>query len=148
MSSRLFQLRERTGLFYSISGSLMVAADEEPGMFIVKTIVSRDRLNEAEEVIKQEIDKAALTITQDELEEAKRAVINTLVTNFASNGSIANAFLFLNRFNLPSNYFDERAKNLEKISIEDVQKAVQDLMHTDTMLTLRVGRVPVVNAVQ
>ncbi|HEV2917341.1 MAG TPA: pitrilysin family protein [Candidatus Babeliales bacterium] len=147
MSSRLFQLRERSGLFYTISGSLIVAADEEPGMFMVKTIVSRDRLAEAEEVIKQEINKAAETITQEELEEAKRAVINNLVNYFAANSSMASAFLFLNRFNLPADYFDTRAAMLDAITIEDIQKAVKDLMRTENMLMVRVGRVPALNIV-
>jgi zinc protease len=141
MSSRLFQLRERSGLFYTISGSLLVGADEQPGMFMVNTIVSRDRLAEAEEVIKQEINKTAATITHEELEEAKRAVINTLVTYFACNSSMASAFLFLNRYNLPSDYFDTRAKTLDAITVADVQKAVKNLMQTDDMLTIRVGRV-------
>jgi zinc protease len=141
MSSRLFQLRERSGLFYTINGSLLAGADEQPGMFMVKTLVSRDRLEEAEEVIKKEINNAAQTITDAELEEAKRAVINTLVDNFACNSSMASTFLFLHRFTLPANYFDTRAEALQNITVEDVQKAVRNLMHADDMLTLRIGRV-------
>ena len=141
MSSRLFELRERSGLFYTISGSLIAGSDEQPGMFIVKTLVSLDRLDEAEKVIKQEIDTAADTITESELEEAKRAVINTLVDYFSSNGSMAGAFLFLHRFKLPSDYFDTRAQALQNITVKDVQKAVHTLMNADDMFILRVGRV-------
>ena len=53
MSSRLFDLREQTGLFYTIRGSLIAGADEQPGMFQVRTIVSVDRLAEAEKAIKE-----------------------------------------------------------------------------------------------
>ena len=31
MNSRLFALREQTGLFYTISGSLVINAKEQPG---------------------------------------------------------------------------------------------------------------------
>src|SRR5690606_25777317 len=55
MASRLFALREATGLFYGISGSLVAGANEERGMFKVKTIVSLDRLQEAIDVIKKTI---------------------------------------------------------------------------------------------
>jgi len=44
MSSRLFDLRERSGLFYTIAGSLISRAEHQPGMVFVKTIVSLDRL--------------------------------------------------------------------------------------------------------
>ncbi len=48
MHSRLFKLREQSGLFYTIGGSLIAGADEQPGMILVQTIVSLDRLSEAE----------------------------------------------------------------------------------------------------
>jgi zinc protease len=141
MSSRLFQLREQTGLFYTIYGSLTAGADEQPGMCLVTTVVSRDRLAEAEEAIKKEIQTAAQSITQEELEEAKRAVIHTMVDHFASNSDMANAFLFLHRFKLSENYFDKRATVLDTITVADIQKAVSNIMRTDDMLTVRVGRV-------
>lgn len=141
MSSRLFQLRERSGLFYTINGSLLAGSDEEPGMFLVKTIVSRDRLAEAEKVIRKEIDTAAQSLSQQELDEAKRAVIHSLVDNFESNSSMAATFLSLERFGLPANHFDMRAQALQALTVEDVQQAVKDFMHSDDMLTVRIGRI-------
>lgn len=141
MSSRLFQLRERSGLFYTINGSLLAGSDEEPGMFLVKTIVSRDRLSEAECVIRQEINAAADRLSQQELDEAKRAVIHSLVDNFESNSSMASTFLALERFDLPADFFDKRARALQALTVEDVQNAVRDTMNADDMLTVRIGRV-------
>ncbi len=141
MSSRLFKLREHTGLFYAVWGSLLVGIDEQPRTFQVRTIVSLDKLAEAEKAIKETIDTVIDTLTQEELEEAKRAVINTLVDNFASNGDIAATFLFLDRFNLPADYFDNRAAVLEKITLEDMKNAVRDILNSKNMITLRVGRV-------
>ncbi len=141
MSSRLFELREHTGLFYTIQGTLLAGTDEEPGMFQVRTIVSLDRLAEAEKAIKSTIDKVADSLTQDELDEAKRAVINTLVDNFASNSDIASTFLYLDRFKLPVDYFDNRATSLEKITLEDMKNAVRDILNSKNMITVRAGRV-------
>jgi len=141
MSSRLFDLREQTGLFYTIRGTLLAGADEQPGMFQVRTIVSLDRLAEAEKAIKNTIDTIVDTLTQEELEEAKRAVTNTLVDNFTSNGDIASTFLYLDRFKLPADYFDNRAANLEKITLDDMKNAVKDILHSDKMITVRAGRV-------
>lgn len=51
--SRLGKLREQSGLFYAIAGGTIAGADEQPGMTFVKTLVSLDRLEEAQEAIKK-----------------------------------------------------------------------------------------------
>jgi zinc protease len=140
MASRLFQLREQSGLFYTIGGSLIAGADEQPGMFLVQTIVSLDRLQEAEKAIKQQIETAADKIEQNEFDEARRAIINAQVDNFSSNYNIANALLFLDRYGLPTNYFDQRIAELDKVSITDMTDAANKILK-NKLLTLRVGRV-------
>lgn len=141
MSSRLFDLREQTGLFYTIRGSLVAGSDEQPGMFQVRTIVSLDRLAEAEKVIKETIDTCINTLTEEELEEAKRAVINTLVDNFTSNSDIASTFLYVDRLKFPADYFDKRAAQVEKVTLEDMKKAVKNILASDKIITVRAGRV-------
>lgn len=141
MSSRLFDLREQTGLFYTIRGSLIAGADEQPGMFQIRTIVSLDRLAEAEKVIKETIDNAVNALTEEEFEEAKRAVINTLVDRFVSNSDIATTFLYIDRFKFPIDYFDKRAEQIEKITLDDMRTAVKDILNSNNLITVRVGRV-------
>jgi len=140
MSSRLFDLREKSGLFYTIGGSLLARVDEQPGMIFIKTIVSADRLAEADRSIKQVIDHAIDTVTDIELEEAKRAIINSLVDNFASNKQMAATFLFLDRFNFPFNYFNDRAQEIMRISKDEVIAAVRRVLSSDKLITLKAGR--------
>lgn len=141
MSSRLFELRERSGLFYTIGGSLLMHTDEQPGMVYVRTIVSQDRLHEAEVQIAQTINDAALNITDDEYEQSLNALSSSLIDNFESNKRIAQSFLFLERFNLPETYFDTRAQNLAKISKKEIQEAVAKILDTKKMVKIRVGRI-------
>lgn len=141
MSSRLFQLREQSGLFYRINGSLVAGADEQPGVVLVKTIVSMDRLAEAEKVIKQAIDMVPDTLTEQELNEAKRAISNTLIDQFASNRGIAHMFLLADRYGFAPDFFDKRAEQLAHITLGDIQQAVKKIMSSDKLITLRVGRV-------
>lgn len=140
MSSRLFELRERSGLFYTISGSLLAAVGKQPGLALVKTIVSPDRLAEAEREIKKVIDQAASTLTQDELEEAQRALINSLVDHFSANKSIASSFLFLDEYGFPADYFDKRAEQLMRVTLSEIKEAVAPILNTSSMVTLRIGR--------
>jgi predicted Zn-dependent peptidase len=127
-------------LFYTIGGSLIAGADEQPGMILVQTIVSLDRLPEAETEIKKAIETAADSVKKEEFHEAQRAIINAQIDNFASNYNIANTFLFLDRFKFPLDFFDKRAKELEKITIADMATSAKKALK-NKLLTLRVGRV-------
>jgi zinc protease len=141
MNSRLFSIREQTGLFYTINGSLLVGAGKQPGMVLVKTIVSPDRLNEAERVIKALMDEGASTISADELDEAKRAVANSLVDHYATNRSTASVFLFLDEHGLPDDYFDHRAEQLMSITKEQVERSVARLLKGNHFAKIRIGRI-------
>jgi zinc protease len=140
MSSRLFQLRERSGLFYTIGGSLLKHTDEQPGMVYIQTIVSRDRLQEAEESILNTIHTATDSILDWELEEAKHAFAHSYVDNFESNKTIASTFLLLDRFNLPDDYFDHRSEQLVKVTKEEIIVAVKKILDTNKLITIKIGR--------
>jgi len=141
MHSRLFQLREKTGLFYSILGSLTANSGKQPGMIIIKTLLSLDKLKEAEKEIKRTIDNTIGMISESEFEEAKRALINAVMNQFESNNKIAQSFLFLEEYGFSANYFDKRAKQLSKITLAQVNESVKKVLRSDNLLTLRVGRV-------
>jgi len=141
MSSRLFALRERSGLFYTIGGSLLAGVGKQPGMLYIKTIVSPDRLAEAEESICAVIRKGAHDLTVEEHMQAQRALVNSLVDNFSHNGQTATTFLFLDTFGLKPDYFDHRAAHLLSITRESVQHACAQLLDNKPLLTVRVGRV-------
>lgn len=142
MSSRLFALREQTGLFYTISGSLIVGSDEEPGMCIVKTIVSKDRLEEAKKVIAQTMNDVIDSLTEEELASAKETLISSRVDHFASNKLMASAFITIDRFGLGDDYFDTRDAILNAITLDQVKEAARKILNVEQMITLEVGRLP------
>lgn len=141
LHSKLFQLREQSGLFYGIYGSLVSASAEQPGMVIVKTMVSLDRLQEAEKAIKNTIATAVNDISESDFKEARHAIVHAMVNNFSSNQKIAHAFLFLDRYNFPADYFDTRAERLSKITLKQMQDAVKKVLRNESMFTLKVGRI-------
>jgi predicted Zn-dependent peptidase len=140
MSSYLFQLREQTGLFYTIGGSLVANADEQPGLIYIRTIVSNDRLVEAEKLIENAIATATNIITTVDVEHARNALINSLVDNFESNDAMAQSFLFVDRFGLPSDYFDRRLMHLKSISLQKIKEAVESVLNLNHLIKLRIGR--------
>ena len=146
LHSKLFQLREQSGLFYTINGSLVSGSNEQPGMVIVKTLVSLDRLDEAEKAIKEVISQAIDEITPEEFLEAKHAIVNSMVNNFATNLGIAQVFLGLDKYGFPKDYYDTRAEELSKITIDQMKEAVKKILRNETMFTLKVGRLQAENA--
>ena len=61
--------------------------------------------------------------------------------DFESNKNIASTFLYLDRFDFPQNFFDERNEQLKKVDLASMQAAVKKLLHSDEMVTVRIGRV-------
>ncbi|MBP6869308.1 insulinase family protein [Candidatus Babeliales bacterium] len=141
IGSRLFDLRQRSGLFYTISGSLLYGANEQPGMIMIKTIVSNDRLAEAEKAILYELDHAIDTMTSEEFERAKKAIIHSFVLKFETNTSKASTFLFLKKYNLSADYFEQRIAALKNITVEDVKIAVKKILSSDKLAVIKIGRV-------
>ncbi len=141
MNSKLFDLREQTGLFYTIGGTLVARVDEQPGMAIIKTIVSRDQLFNAQQLLYNAIKYAMEGVTEEDLEMARRALINALLDNFESNAQIAEAILFLERFGLTPDYFKNRWQQLKNVTMQDVKRAVEEVLDVNKMITLHVGRV-------
>lgn len=141
MDSRLFALREQTGLFYTVGGSVLAGSSKQPGMVFVKAIVSPDRLQEAEQAIEGVMAAGADDITPDELSEARNALINSFVDNFASNRQIAATFLVLDYYGFGADYFDKRPAQLEAVTKDQIIKAVKRIVDRKKMVKFRVGRV-------
>ena len=70
-----------------------------------------------------------------------RDVVNTLVDNFVSNSDIASTFLYVDRFKFPADYFDNRAAQVEQVTLDDMKQAVKNILASDKIITVRAGRV-------
>lgn len=141
MNSRLFSLRERSGLFYTIGGSLLAGAAHQPGMAYISTMVSNDRLQEAEHQIRHLIDVGTQGLADEELDEARRSLYSAMIDAFATNRQVAGALLFLQEYNLPDDYFMHRSQQLASISRHQVEEAAKLVMNASTFATVLVGRV-------
>lgn len=141
MHSRLFKLREQTGMFYTIYGSTTYGICEQPGMVYIETIVSKDRLQEAHDAIRNAIATTVDTLTHEDIAQAKNKLLNTQVNAYSTNAGTVNMLLFLNKYHFPFDMFDNFSEKLETISVEDVQEAVRKVLDNDKLITIMVGRV-------
>lgn len=140
MSSYLFALREQTGLFYTIGGSLLAHADEQPGMMYIKTLVNADKVTHAQEAIGEVLATCIDRFTTQDLQTAYRALANTIVDSYETTAALADALLYIERFNLPQDYFSKRSETLAQISLEQVKTAARKIVNRDQFICIRVGR--------
>lgn len=141
MSSRLFELREQSGLFYGIGGSLLYGAGKQPGMIYIKTTVSADRVDQAVTAIGKVLDEAIDYLPEEELEQAKNGLINSFDTLYESNEQKASTLLFLKKYDLPFDYFEKRVETLQKIDVKQIVPAVKKMLSTDKLILIKIGRV-------
>lgn len=140
MSSHLFQLREQTGLFYSIGGSLVLNASKQPGMFYIKTMVSQDRLAEAEKSIKETIQSSTERVTDDDFLMAKNSIAHQLIDQFATQKGALESFLFIERMGLPKDYFKDRMQHISRITKDEMIHAVKQILNLEYISVFKVGR--------
>lgn len=140
MSSRLFALREQSGLFYTIGGSLLHGAGKQPGMVFVKTIVSNDRLQEAEKAILNCLDTAVDTVTDQEFQEAQEVVVNAFPSLYESNEAIASTLLFLQKYGFSYDYFEKRIGQIRSVTKESMKESVKKILNSKQLLTIKIGR--------
>lgn len=141
-TSRLFNLREQSGLFYVIGGSLIYGSREEPGMVFVKTIVASEKVEIAKKSILQAIDDVGKNgITIDEFNTAKNMLIASAVDLFESNIQMAQTFLFLKKLNLNFNLFDKQGEFLSILKIEKLNEIAQRYCNKDLMTVVQIGRI-------
>ena len=118
----------------------MVGVDKQPGVAMVKTIVSLDKLAKAEHIIKQVIATAAENFSAENLVQAQRAIASALVDYFASYRQMAMTFLALRRFDLPIDYFDHRAQQLARVDLASIKSAAERVLDINKLVTIKIGR--------
>lgn len=140
-NARLFELREKTGLFYAIGGSLVHGSRESIGMMFIKTVVSFDKVEDAKKLILDTLDNLGKNgITQEEFSMAKDLAISSSVELFENNMNIVQTFLFLKRFNLNFNLFDKQTEMLSILRVEDLNKLAKKYCSRHHFSVITIGR--------
>jgi zinc protease len=78
--------------------------------------------------------------TDDELSQAKEAILNAFVFNYDSKAGILAQQMSYAYYGLPSNYLDTYRSNIEKVTKDDVVRVAKKYVHTDELAILIVGK--------
>jgi zinc protease len=141
-SSRLFQLREKSGLFYMIGGSLIYGSRDQEGLSFIKTITTPDKVATAEKLIIDTLNEIAQHgITQEEFDIAKNLYFASSVELFESNAQMTQTFLFLKKLNLSFNLFDKQGEILSILKLDHVNMIAKKYCTPDRYSVVQIGRV-------
>jgi zinc protease len=141
LSSRLYhEVREKRGLAYSVSGSLIWM--EHSGLYIGSTGTRADRATDTVEVIDREVKRMADEgPTQQELDEAKSYLKGSQMLALDTSSKLASALLQYRLDNMPIDYIEKRNAVVDAVTLDEAKAAAKKLW-ADGLLTVVVGRTP------
>jgi zinc protease len=142
LGSRIYQLRERTGLFYMAGGGFAAQSGREPGFDYLMALLSPEKFVGAEKAMRGVVEQMAdggVSVT--ELNESKRLYLNTLVSMASTRASVASALASLESKGLGFDYYQKAWKLVSGMSVEELNSLCKKYGHTDDMVRIRVGRV-------
>jgi zinc protease len=138
-SSRLYtEVREKRGLAYGVSGSLLWY--RSAAVFAGSTATRNDRTKETLEIIEAEIKRmAAGGPDADELAKAKSYLKGSYPLNLDTSGKIASQLVQIQLDGLGIDYIERRDQMIDSVTIEDAKRVAKRLLDGGLLVTV-VGR--------
>jgi predicted Zn-dependent peptidase len=142
LGSRIYQLREQTGLFYNAFGAYASNAGKNYGFDYIGAILSLDKLDFAEKGIRDLIQNLAKSgVTQRELDDARQLYLKSLIDSVSSNSSLATMLNYIESMQLGFDYYDKVLARVQAMSLKELNDTAAKYFSTDNMTRIRVGRV-------
>ena len=140
LSSRLgVRIRDELGLTYGIY-SFFPDVGRNAGPWAVSVTTHPDNVHAAiaeTRKVTERFVKQGMTAT--ELEEAKSSLIGSYLVHLTTNPEIAGRLLQLEQFGLGLDYFSKRAKEIQRVTHEQVLKALEHHVHPDRLTVAIAG---------
>jgi len=137
-SSRInLNLREKNGYTYGATSRFSYL--KESALFSVSTSVNSENTAAAIKEIINELNGIRGGIKEDELEFAKASIVRKFPSNFETYRQIATNLIAFVIHSLPGNYFNKYIKNIESVSLENVNEIAEKNIFPDELKIVVVG---------
>jgi zinc protease len=135
-SSRLYQeVREKRGLAYSVSDSLMWL--DHAAMFLGTTATRADRTGETLDLIQSEIHRLAENgPTAEELAKAKAYLNSAFALNLDTSSKVAGLLVQLQLDDLGMDYISRRTAMIDAVSLDDAKRVAKRLLDGGLLVTV------------
>lgn len=140
-SSRLFSdLRTKAGLAYAVSGWIGATLDH-PGLAIFSIGTRSGTTAKAIRGLYAELeDMRSRRVTQYELDHAKQVIMNSFIFEYDSRAKVANARVNCEFNGYPADLLEQFQKGVQKVSIDDVNRAARKYLDKSKYALLVVGK--------
>ncbi|MGM0460468.1 MAG: M16 family metallopeptidase, partial [Bacteroidota bacterium] len=139
-SGRLFQnVRSDQGLAYSVFGNYG-SSTLYRGQFYAGVFTRSEATAEAIEAVRREMEKLQEEpVTEEELEDTRNSIFNSLVFRNDSRSDVLNQRMNNEYLGLPEDAFETYIDQLREVNAEDIQRVAREYMRPDDMKILVVG---------
>lgn len=140
--SRLFQLRERTGLFYTAFGGWGVGAGVEPGIDFIGALLNPKNAGFAEQEMRSMVDHLATEgVNAQEIDAARHLYVKSLIDAISTNSGVADLLCTLEVFNLGFDYYDKVLTSMQKLTSDEMNQLCKKYFSMHDMVSIKVGAV-------
>lgn len=136
LTSRLFEnVREKHGLTYSINSQLIPSKGLQPFMITLQS--KKAEVQKALAITHQTLNN--FTLTEQELDKVKQQLIDVYPLTMDSNSKLIEKLNLIVGYGLPLNSMEMFAKNIQAVTLPQVNLAIQSYFINAPMLTVIVG---------
>lgn len=142
LGSRVYQIRERRGAFYSLFGGFSLDASQFGSIDYICTILAASDVEQTKNEILQEIELVQKNgITEEEFLSAKQIYLGGLINLFVDTPTTLQMLLTMKQHNLSPNYYDEIQKRVETMSLTEINQVAQQRLKIDDFGVITVGNI-------
>ncbi len=143
-ASRLnMNLREKHGFTYGARSAFQF--NKQAGPFVASAGVTTSKTDSSLREFFYEIDRTFKDgITEADLEFVKKGLTGNFALTFETPAQIAGALQNIVLYNLPENYYETYLENINKVTLDDVQKISKKYLDTSKMAVVVVGDLKVI----
>lgn len=142
LGSRIYQLRELTGLFYGAGGEWASSVHEEQGFDFIATRINRENKERVHEHIFEMLREIAEEgIDEHELEAAQQLYLKELIDCTDNSRALAAVFANIATLNIGFDYYDKARQRVESLTVEEVNACAREYLAGIHMVRVLVGRV-------
>lgn len=140
LGSRIFHVREETGLFYTANGGIASNPGEQGSLDFITTIVNGNKVELAESALMKVLEKMGTDgVTQEEFVAGKRLFFNMTIDRHQTTGSTMQRLLRLHALGMPLDYDQQAWKKIQAMSLEELNKTIAKYFTIDNFSRIRVG---------
>lgn len=142
LGSRIFALREQSGLFYTASGSWAEGATRDTGFDYLFTILTPDNVDSVDTKFRELVNRLGTDgVTAQELAAAQQMYLKSLLDLITTNRAKSTLFVTLCDLDLPFDRYDTILQRVKAISLDDLNRVAKKYFNADKMTSIYVGRV-------